>query len=62
MLYTTQQLTGGPKYNHKVKIGNWQEDMEIEEIKHKDLDERQRGNLDMYFISMLFNLILKYII
>jgi Ca2+-binding EF-hand superfamily protein len=36
MLYTTQQLTGGPKYNNKVKLGNWYEDMELEEIKTQD--------------------------
>lgn len=32
-MFTTQQILGGPKYNHKTKIGNWQEDMELEEIK-----------------------------
>lgn len=36
MLYTTQQLTGGPRYSNKVKVGNWYEDMELEEIKNKD--------------------------
>jgi len=33
MLYTTQQLMGGPKFNVKCKIGNWYEDMELEEMK-----------------------------
>jgi hypothetical protein len=33
MLFTTQQLQGGPKYSHKTRIGNWQEEMELDEIK-----------------------------
>jgi len=43
MLYTTQQLTGGPRYNHKTKIGNWYEDMELEEIKVKDYDQKKES-------------------
>jgi Ca2+-binding EF-hand superfamily protein len=43
MLYTTQQLTGGPKYNNKVKLGNWYEDMELEEIKHQDFSTKKVG-------------------
>jgi hypothetical protein len=41
MLYTTQQLVGGPRYSHKTKIGNWQEDMELEEIKTTDYDVKK---------------------
>ena len=33
LLYTTQQLQGGPRYSSKVKIGNWYEDIDLEEIK-----------------------------
>ena len=33
MLFTTQQVQGGQKYSHKTRIGNWKEDMELEEIK-----------------------------
>ena len=29
MQYTTQQLQGGPKYSHKTRIGNWNEDFEL---------------------------------
>jgi len=36
MLYTTQQLMGGPKYSQGVKVGNWQEDTQLEEIKVND--------------------------
>jgi len=44
--FTPQQLTGGPKYNHKVKIGNWSEDLEMEEIKLKDyLSKKDTGSL-----------------
>lgn len=34
MLYTTQQLAGGPKYSAKTRIGNWKEDIELEEMKY----------------------------
>lgn len=44
--FTPQQLTGGPKYNHRVKIGNWSEDLELEEIKLKDyLKKKDTGTL-----------------
>ena len=33
MQFTPQQFSGGPKYSHKTKIGNWLEDLELEEIK-----------------------------
>ncbi len=33
MQYTTQQLQGGPRYSHKTRIGNWKEDIELDEIK-----------------------------
>jgi hypothetical protein len=31
--FTTQQLQGGGKYSVKAKIGNWYEDMVMDEIK-----------------------------
>jgi len=46
MQFTPQQLTGGPKYQHKVRIGNWSEDLELEEIKLKDyLKKKECGSL-----------------
>ena len=33
MHFTTQQIRGGGKYQHKTKIGNWQEDFILEESK-----------------------------
>jgi len=37
MQFTPQQASGGPKYNHKTKIGNWLEDLELEEMKYSFL-------------------------
>ncbi|CAJ1328090.1 unnamed protein product [Effrenium voratum] len=46
MQFTPQQLTGGPKYHHKTRIGNWSEDLELEEIKLKDyLKKKETGSL-----------------
>jgi len=46
MQFTPQQLTGGPKYAHSVRIGNWSEDLELEEIKLKDfLKKKETGSL-----------------
>jgi hypothetical protein len=46
MQFTPQQLTGGPKYQHRVRIGNWSEDLELEEIKLKDyLKKKEYGSL-----------------
>jgi len=46
MQFTPQQLTGGPKYQHRVRIGNWSEDLELEEIKLKDyLKKKESGSL-----------------
>jgi len=48
MQFTPQQLTGGPKYNHKVRCGNWSEDQELEEIKLKDyLKQKETGVLSV---------------
>ena len=33
MQYTTQQLQGGPRYSYKTRVGNWKEDIELDEIK-----------------------------
>lgn len=46
MQFTPQQLTGGPKFNHQTRIGNWSEDLELEEIKLKDyLKKKETGTL-----------------
>ena len=31
MNFTPQQLSGGSKYSHKTRIGNWYEDLEEKE-------------------------------
>ena len=33
MYFTPQQLGGGPKFNNKTRVGNWQEDWEQHETK-----------------------------
>lgn len=46
MQFTPQQLTGGPKYQHRVRIGNWSEDLELQEIQFKDyLKKKETGAL-----------------
>ena len=55
MLYTTQQLTGGPKYSRGVKVGNWQEDMELEEIKNNDTVYSSQGK-SHYLIRLPYQL------
>jgi len=46
MQFTPQQLTGGPKYHHGTRIGNWGEDQELEEIRLKDfLKQKESGQL-----------------
>lgn len=55
MLYTTQQLTGGPKYSQGVKIGNWYEDIELEEVKNKDyVDKKTMGQLGVSAMETSF--------
>ena len=41
MQYTTQQLQGGPKYNHKTRIGNWNEDLELHNIQHANYNVKK---------------------
>ena len=33
MYYTSQQLSGGPRYAPKTRIGNWSEDQDFNETK-----------------------------
>ena len=34
MQFTPQQLTGGPKYHHKTRIGNWSEERLLKTLSH----------------------------
>lgn len=45
MQFTPQQLTGGPKYHHATRIGNWNEDSELEEIRLKDFLAQKEGGM-----------------
>jgi hypothetical protein len=33
MYFTTQQLSGGPKFAAKTRIGNWSEDLDQNDLK-----------------------------
>jgi len=44
MQYTTQQLQGGPKYSHKTRIGNWNEDMELSGIQRGNYNAKKTGD------------------
>lgn len=44
MHFTTQQLQGGGKYSVKAKIGNWYEDMVMDETKFKDYINLKESN------------------
>eukprot|EP00742_Colponemidia_sp_Colp-10_P000862 GILJ01000935.1.p1 GENE.GILJ01000935.1~~GILJ01000935.1.p1 ORF type:complete len:483 (-),score=72.03 GILJ01000935.1:146-1594(-) len=46
MQFTPQQLQGAGRFNPKCRIGNWSEDIELEEARLKDyLRRKQRGEL-----------------
>lgn len=48
MQFTPQQLAGGHKYSSKTKIGNWQEEIALEESKIANFERRAAsGNLSM---------------
>jgi len=46
MYFTPQQLSGGPKFNHTTRIGNWSEDFESMGVNQKNyLDKKDKGKL-----------------
>ena len=46
MYFTPQQLSGGPKYSHKTRVGNWSEDFDLGNHMQKDyLDKKSKGKL-----------------
>ena len=46
MQFTPQQLAGAGRYSHKTRIGNWCEDLAIEEVKLQDfLKNKKKGTL-----------------
>jgi len=36
MYFTPQQLSGGPRYTHKTRVGNWSEDFDAHTGKVRD--------------------------
>ena len=53
MQYTTQHLQGGPKYSHKTRIGNWNEDFELDGVQKKNYENKKAG--DALPFSKTFN-------
>ena len=46
MYFTPQQLSGGPKYTHGTRVGNWSEDYEMAGHNQKEyLDKKDKGKL-----------------
>jgi hypothetical protein len=36
MYFTPQQLSGGPKYGQKTRVGNWSEDIDVKTQGQRD--------------------------
>ena len=46
MQFTPQQLSGGPKFSSTTRIGNWQEEVALDEAKLMDFRKKSnKGNL-----------------
>jgi hypothetical protein len=46
MYFTPQQLSGGPKYSAKTRVGNWSEDIDLNSYSRKEyLDRKDKGML-----------------
>jgi hypothetical protein len=45
MQFTPQQLRGGQRYNTKIRIGNWNEEIITDEYETKEfLQSKKKGN------------------
>ena len=57
MYFTPQQLSGGPKYNPKTRIGNWFEDKEAYDTQIKDyMIQKDAGQLVVNKTQQKFSL------
>lgn len=46
--FTKQMCQGGPRYGSGVRVGNWNEDMELSETMQKDfLYKKETGTLKL---------------
>ena len=45
MQFTPQQLAGAGRYKPRTRIGNWQEDIRLEETKFKDFRRKKEQGL-----------------
>lgn len=43
-MFTPQQQQGGPRYSSKVRVGNWLEDEELDQVRFKDYLKRKEGS------------------
>lgn len=51
-MFTVQQTQGGPRYSSKVLIGNWSEDVDLEQVRFKDfLKKRETGGLSVHQVQ-----------
>ena len=51
-MFTVQQTQGGPRYSSKVLIGNWSEDVELQQVRFKDfLKKRETGQLSVHQVQ-----------
>ena len=51
-MFTVQQTQGGPRFSSKVLIGNWSEDVELEQVRFKDfLKKRETGKLSVHQVQ-----------
>lgn len=51
-MFTVQQTQGGPRFSSKVLIGNWSEDVELEQVRFKDfLKKRETGQLSVHQVQ-----------
>lgn len=46
MYFTPQQLSGGPKFSSKTRVGNWSEDHDLDiHAQREYLDKKDKGTL-----------------
>ena len=46
MYFTPQQLSGGPKYSNKTRVGNWSEEIDFNQNNQRNyLDKKDKKKL-----------------
>lgn len=44
MYFTPQQLSGGPKFAAKTRVGNWSEDYDLQQSRIQDYMQQKENN------------------